>query len=150
MDAPPEVRAMLEMYRELSEMPITFSNERAHALSSIVNKDVHPPLGPGDLKAVYLYIKRDLDYAQRSRFTRASLEFRNLLGDADQFEERALAMRAHAKRKAGLRPKAQVARTDSVGVTRLDAPAPAEPQPITDAMAAGLFELAAKMKRGEA
>lgn len=113
-DAPPEVKALMDAYREATGLPVTMTHDRCHALQQITSR-CEPPLGPADIKAVVAVIKKDLA-GQRPRFTQASLEFRNLMGDADTFEERALACRQLAERRRGR--AAAAARTEPVAQSR--------------------------------
>lgn len=95
--APPEVRALMAAFREATGLPVTLTYERARVLGEIAAR-CEPPLGPEDVKAVVVAIRRDLAGA-RPRFNEASLQFGNLFGDPDVFEDRALACRAQAARK---------------------------------------------------
>ena len=145
-EAPPEVRAMHAAFVEATGYPVLLNYTRAQALMAIVSRDVHPPLGPDDLKAVVRVIKADIA-GRRPRFTESSLQFGNLLGDPDIFEDRALACRAHAKRKASLKPKPPVAETGADGATRLVPAKSAEPKPSGALLAGVLRELAAKTEQ---
>lgn len=142
-EAPPEVKAMHAAFVEATGYPVTLTYARATALSAIVFREVEPALGPDDLKAVVKAIRADMA-SRRPRFNEASLQFGNLLGDPDVFEDRALACRAHARRKAAARPKPPVAETDASGTTRLVPGKSAEPVPGGALLAGVLRDLAGK------
>lgn len=128
--APPEVKAMHAAFVEATGYAVSLSYSRAQALWAIVTRDVQPPLGPNDLKAVVRAIKADMR-SPRPRFNEASLEFGNLLGDPDVFEDRAMRCRQAAQRRLGAKPKPPVPVTDASGTTRLLPATSAEPAPIS-------------------
>ena len=102
--APPEILAMLAAYVEASGLAVSLSYERGRVLAELIARE----FAPADVRAVTLAIKRKIARGDGG-FTETSILFRNVLGDPDVFEERALLLRQQLARKAGAKPKPEVA-----------------------------------------
>jgi hypothetical protein len=109
---PPEqahLQALFVAYTEASGIPLSPSHDRKAVLREMDRRG----LTPEDVRAVIGRVKWHLAKGTKG-FSDASLDWRNAMGDADKFEERALKLRQEQARKAGVRPVKDAAQTRQV------------------------------------
>jgi hypothetical protein len=141
-NASSEVKALLAAYREATGLAVTLSYERGRVLDDLVMRG----MTGDDIREVVRYIKIDLR-SPRPRFNDASLQFTNLLGKPDVFEDRALACREVKRRKEAARPRPPVAQTDAIGTSRLVEASPTAPRAAGTLLAGALRQIAEQVEK---
>lgn len=106
MEPPPELAALLAVYVEITGLAVTLSYERARALTELHSRGMTPE----DVRAVVGHLKHLVKSGAKG-YTESSLEFRNAMGNADTFEERALRLRQRRQRLKGTALKGDVPHT---------------------------------------
>jgi len=104
MTVPPELQPLLDAYVACTGLAVSLSYQRQLALTELHARG----LTADDVRAVLERLKRLIARGEKG-YTENSLDFRNTLGNADTFEERALRLRQEAFRRQAAKPKAQVA-----------------------------------------
>jgi len=107
MTVPPELQPLLDAYVACTGLAVSLSYQRQLALTELHARG----LTADDVRAVLERLKRLIARGEKG-YTENSLDFRNTLGNADTFEERALRLRQEAFRRA--KPKQEVAKTTAL------------------------------------